>query len=227
MKNLKKITAFLLSCMMIGCTFTACGKDDGDDDDSGKKSTSSSESAEDTSDEDSSEEDTTEDSTGKTTSKKTTEKTTEAKTEATTKDNGGSEDGELEELVIGKWEATKMVSNGTEITDFMGLPMYALMRIEFNDDNMGVISTPMEDTTENFTWFVGEDNTVSVITVDEDGITEQENCKYSNGTLTFSESEDGQTLEIHLKKVDKYTDFDMEKWQQDMQNAFGGMQDDE
>lgn len=213
--------------MMIGCTFTACGNDDDDDDDSGKKSTSSSESTEDTSDEDSSEEDTTEDTTKKTTSKKTTEKTTEAKTEASTKDNGGSEDGDLKELVIGKWEATKMVSNGTEITDFMGLPMYALMRIEFNDDNVGVISTPMEDTTENFTWIVGEDNTVSVITVDEDGITEQENCKYSNGTLIFSESEDGQTLEIHLKKVDKYTDFDMEKWQQDMQNAFGGMQDDE
>lgn len=231
MNNMKKIMAFLLGCTMIGCTFTACGKDN-DDDDSSAKSTSSSESTEDSSEKESAEKKTTEASAD---NEKTTEAsteasseaktTTDAKTEAPTEDNGGSsEGGNLETDVIGKWEASKMVAQGMEMTEFMGLPMHALMHIEIQPNGKCSVASPIdEEESQNGTWKISGKDTVSIDFPDENGESDAQEFKYKNGTLVASETENGETVEIHLKKVDKFSEFDLEKWQQDMQNSLGGM----
>lgn len=237
---MKKITALLLSCMMIGCTFTACGKDN-DDDDSSAKSTSSSESTEDSTEKTSSEKNTTEDkktTEASTEDKKTTEAsteasaeassenkiTTEAKTEVPTQNQGGSNDGNLEKNIIGKWEASKMIAQGTEMTEFMGVPMHALMHIEIQPNGKCVLTSPMDEAeAQNGTWKVSGKDKVVIDFPDEDGESDSEEFQYKNGTLVASETEDGETVEIHLKKVDKFSEFDFEKWQQEMQNSLGGM----
>lgn len=232
---MKKITAFLLSCIMIGCTFTACGKDN-DDDDSSAKKTSSSESTEDSTEMTTSKKKTTEASTE---DKKTTEasteassenkKTTEAKTEASTEDQGGSnQGGNLETIVIGKWEASKMVAQGQEMTEFMGIPMHALMHIDIQPNGKCILTSPMseEEESQNGTWKISGNNKVVIDFPDEDGESDSEEFQYKDGALVASETEDGETVEVYLKKVDKFSEFDLEKWQQEMQNAFGGMAQD-
>ena len=204
---MKKITAILLSCMMIGCTFTACGKDK-DDDDSSAKSTSSSESTEDSTENTSSEKKTTEDS----------------KSEVPTQNQGGSNDGNLEKNIIGKWEASKMVAQGQEMTTLMGIPMHAIMHIDIQPNGKCVLTSPMDDEeAQNGTWKISGKDKVVIDFPDENGESDSEEFQYKNGALVASETEDGETVEIHLKKVDKFSEFDFEKWQQEMQNSLGGM----
>lgn len=132
---MKKLTALLFACMMITCTFTACGSTDDDDDDDNKRSTSSSASTEDEDDDDDdetepttkkkkpskteAEEDTSEDATEPTTKKKKPT-TTEAE-ENTTEDNGGNNtSGKVDSKIVGKWNTKENGFSGSYVFDANG-----------------------------------------------------------------------------------------------------------
>lgn len=213
---MKKLIAMLVSCMMLGCTFVACGKTDSS---SEKETASTTASSEDKTTE-ASDEKTTEDST-----EESSEKETEAETEAETENKGGDK-GSLEENILGKWESKKMIMEGMELTEFFGMPISAMMHLTIEKDGKCTFASPIDE--ENAgdiacTWTITGTDSLK-IEINEPSDEEEEepiNLKYKDGKLIIVEGEDESTGSIIVEKVDKFTEFDAEKWAEDMQNALG------
>lgn len=144
---MKKLTALLFACMMMTCTFTACGDTDDDDDDS-KKSTSSSEST--TDDEDD------------------TEPTTKKKKPSTTEtEEKTSEDDTEDSEFIGKWECIKVVDDGDVYEGEMnGVSIRSVFRIEADSDGTGYIESLGEKL--DFEWKKKGKNKIEVLDDDDD-----------------------------------------------------------
>lgn len=175
---MKKLTALLFACMMMTCTFTACGDTDDDGDDS-KKSTSSSEST--TDDEDDETEPTT---------KKKKPSTTEAE-EKTSEDD--AEDSEF----IGKWECIKIVEDGEVFEGEMnGVSIRSAFRLEADNDGTGYIESLGEKL--NFEWEKKGKNKIEILD-DEDDTT----VFTINGNKMIC-GEDG--MELTFEKVKKFSD---------------------
>lgn len=217
--TMKKIIAMIVSCMMLGCTFVSCGNKDSS---SEKEAASTTASAEDKTTE-ASEENTTEDSTEETSEEETEEKT-ESETEDKTEDKG-SDNGSLEEKVLGKWESSKLVGEGIELTEFMGLPVSAMLHMEFKKDGICTFESPMDETEKiECDWKVTGENTFTVDIPEEDGTVTAQIFEYKDGILIVSDPDAGDAnTGIHLKSVDEFSEFDMEKWAEDMQNALSTM----
>lgn len=209
---MKKLIAMFVSCMMFGCTFVSCGKTD---------SSSEKESASTTA---STEEKTTEASTNAVTEASTeasSEKTTEAETEAKTENKGGDK-GSLEENILGKWESKKMVMEGMEMTEFFGMPLSAMLHLVIEEDGKCYVESPM-DATENYecTWTITGTDSLKIEVNEPSDESEEEpmNLTYEDGKLIIAEDADAASGSIIMEKVDEFTEFDAEKWAEDMQNA--------
>ncbi|MDE6091537.1 MAG: hypothetical protein K2G14_00390, partial [Ruminococcus sp.] len=157
---MKKSTAFLVICTALVCVFSSCGKnaekessvsEDISVSDSAKtETTAKTEITAKT--ETTSKTKTTskiEEKTESETTTKAKESTTESKTEKITtsapKKETKNEKSEITKheyiknadptAFIGKWECKKMVVEGEETTDFMGIPVYAVFQLDIKDDN--------------------------------------------------------------------------------------------
>lgn len=209
---MKKLIAMLVSCMMLGCTFVACGKTDS----SSEKETASTTA--------SSEEKTTE-VTEKVTVEASTEGTSEKETEAETENKGGDK-GSLEENILGKWESKKMVMEGMELTEFFGMPISAMMHLTIEKDGKCTIASPIDEENSGdiaCTWTITGTDSLKIEINEPSDEDEEEpiNLKYKDGKLIIAEGEDESAGSIIVEKVDKFTEFDAEKWAEDMQNALG------
>lgn len=187
---MKRLTAILLSCMLITCSFASCGKDDDDSDSkSGKATTSSVEEDESSTDDedDTDDEDSTDD---------------EEKTTGKKKKKSKESETDIDEFV-GKWEAFKVEDEDGEVyeDEYMGTPISSLMKLEIFDDGTLTLKT-YGNKDEDFDWedegdgslsIVGLDDETSYLSVDEDGnlvVEETDDTVYFKKVKKFTESED-------------------------------------
>lgn len=180
---MKKLTALLFACMMMTCTFTACGDTDDDDDgNSNRKSTSSSASTEDDDDEDKTEP----------TTKKKKPSTTEAEEKT-------SEDDAEDSAFVGKWECIKVVEDGEVFEDEMnGVSIRSAFRIEADSSGKGYIESLGEKL--NFEWKKKGKNKIEILDEDDDTT-----VFTINGNKMIC-GEDG--MELTFEKVKKFSDIE-------------------
>lgn len=106
---------------------------------------------------------------------------------------------------IGKWECSKLVANGEELTELGGLPIYAVFQYGVNEDgtvelpeSLMEISDPEDSVT--YTWGAISDNEIEILS--------------SSGVSIIYVLENGQLVnidngeEIYLDKVDEFKYFD-------------------
>lgn len=179
---MKKLTALLFACMMMTCTFTACGsKDDDDDDDGNKKSTSSSASTED----DDNDED-------------ETEPATKKKKPSTTEDEENTSE---DSAFVGKWECIKIVEDGEVFEDEMdGVPIRSAYRIEIDSSGKGYIESESLGDKLNFECKKNSKNKIEVL--NENGGTAVFTINGNNMIC----GEDG--MELTFEKVKKFSDIE-------------------
>ncbi|MDE5584111.1 MAG: hypothetical protein K2J08_10460 [Ruminococcus sp.] len=193
---MKKLLALLVACTAITCSFASCGE---------KEEDSASDSlviSDESSEESSEEEETTEEST-----EEIEEDTTEA-VEKTTYQY--IEDGDPTPF-LGKWECEKMVIDGNEMTELMGIPVYVVFQLEIKDDFTAVMAesaTEMIDAESaiTYTWGIISDTEIEIVNETGDSMLLTLDGDYLVGT------EEGYEEQIYLTNVDEFTPFDMEEF---------------
>ena len=109
--------------------------------------------------------------------------------------------------VLGKWELEEMSSGDLTLKgDMLGVPVAIMFQFEFKSDGTGsLVRSDVDGDTDNdnIVWFVGGD-ILTVKFADDDFV----EFSYKNGLLVSDIEEDGETLTIKIKKVDKFTTYD-------------------
>ena len=108
---------------------------------------------------------------------------------------------------VGKWECYALDAEGTCFDAVMGMPLYAVIHIEFYEDNTGALiniddptAASEEKTPIKWTY---EDN--KIVVESDDG--EKVNCFITtDGYILFDD--DTNSEKLYLRKVDEYTEFD-------------------
>lgn len=120
---------------------------------------------------------------------------------------------------VGKWECSKLIANGTELTELSGLPIYAVFQYGILED--GTIELPeslMEVAdTENpvtYTWGVVSDNEIEISGSNGSSVT----YTLENGHLANISKRE----EIYLDKVDEFTYFDFKGYYEELMSQQGG-----
>lgn len=190
---MKKLIALLIVCTSVMCMFASCSDKEKESSVSGESSVSE-ESAEE---------------------------------ETTTEETAVSEDAEEIELLtepetheyidadptafLGKWECEKIVVDGEEMADLMGMPIYASYQYDIMEDGTAGLSESLmaimtEADAVEYTWgliseeeieIAGNNGSVIQFALDGDYLVSQ-----------MSE----QNTEVYLKKVDEFTEFDFQAY---------------
>ncbi|MDE6832674.1 MAG: hypothetical protein K2J39_00275, partial [Ruminococcus sp.] len=222
--------------------FASCGNDD-EAGDADKSSTSSESSVSESSEEETDTETTTEEESESESEEDTTEEdttVTDSVNESTTKEN----DSEMKFIepvekttyefisdaddtaFFGKWECEKIVSEGEEITDLMGIPLYAIYQLEIKDDGtaiMGESLNEMSDAEVAMTYECGmiSDTEMAIINEDGDSMVFTIDGDYMIGT------EEGYNEQLYFVKVDEFTPFDFEAFMNEFQESLGDLEVDD
>lgn len=104
----------------------------------------------------------------------------------------------------GKWECESMNMGGMTIEgEFFGIPIGVMMQIEIKAGGEGISyeNDNGNTTEEKFTW----KSDGSKITIAQEG--EEIEFELKDGKLVASYTEEGQTVSVTLKSVDKFTEF--------------------
>lgn len=211
---MKKLLALLIACTTITCAFASCGDKE---EDSSSSSTSVAESSE-----------------TETTTEEVTETTTESETEAET-DTDETSTEEIETSVVekttheyiedadktpfvGKWECEKLIVEGEELTDVMGLPLYAVFQLEIKEDGTAMMAEAVAELSDSeeavtYTWGVIGDNEIEIVDENSNAMTLTLSDNYLVGT------EEGYDEQLYLAKVDEFTPFDFESFMNDLQES--------
>lgn len=105
---------------------------------------------------------------------------------------------------VGKWECTEMTADGQTIKDeFMGVPVGAMFQVEFKDDNKATINVLGEEA-ETVDWEADGDT----VKIKADG--EEVEIKKDGDQLVAKEGEGDEETSFKLKKVDKFTEVDLD-----------------
>lgn len=211
---MKKLLALLIACTTLTCAFASCGDKE---EDSSSSSTSVSESSE-----------------TETTTEEVTETTTEAETEAETDtDETSAEESEASAVerttheyiedadktpYLGKWECDKLVVDGEEVQNLMGLPLYAVFQLEINEDGTAMMAQAVAELSDSeeavtYTWGVIGDNEIEIVDENNNAMTLTLSDNYLIGT------EEGYDEQLYLAKVDEFTPFDFESFMNDLQES--------
>lgn len=209
---MKKLIALLMACTTMTCMFASCG------DEETESSDSSASVSEESNEETTTEEETTE---AETTTEEVTEEdtTVEEESSETEDDAMGEESTEVvtHEYIdadatafIGKWECEKMVVEGEEMTDLMGIPIYAVFQLDIKDDNTASMADNMAEysgTEEGLTYTWGMVSETEIEISNETGamLLTMEGDKLVG-------TEEGYDEQIYLVKVDEFTPFDFEEF---------------
>lgn len=211
---MKKLLALLIACTTITCAFASCGDKE---EDSSSSSTSVAESSE-----------------TETTTEEVTETTTESETEAETDtDETSTEEIETSAVekttheyiedadktpFVGKWECEKLIVEGEELTDVMGLPLYAVFQLEIKEDGTAMMAEAVAELSDSeeavtYTWGVIGDNEIEIVDENSNAMTLTLSDNYLVGT------EEGYDEQLYLAKVDEFTPFDFESFMNDLQES--------
>lgn len=209
---MKKLLALLIACTTITCAFASCGdeKTDSNKDESSVSESSVSESVP----EEESEEETTEEATEEDTSADEEEAENEIPTiEKTTYEFIEDAD---KTAFLGKWECEKLVIEGEELTDLMGLPLYAVFQLEINEDGTAMMAEAVAELSESesavtYTWGVVSDTEIAIIDPNDNAMVLTLSGDYLIGT------EEGYDEQLYLARVDEFTPFDFESFMNDFQ----------
>ncbi|MDE6780738.1 MAG: hypothetical protein K2J40_04675 [Ruminococcus sp.] len=214
---MKKLLALLMACATITCAFASCGKTDKNGSVSDESSVSEASTEADAEAETTAEEETTE------------EETTEAETESDKTEASEDEEDEtsapekttheyIEDAdktpFLGKWECEKLVVDGQEMTDLMGLPLYAVFQLEVKEDGTAVMAETMAELSDSeeavtYTWGIVSDNEMEIVDPDDNVMLFVLKDDYLVGT------EEGYDEQLYLAKVDEFTPFDLEAFMND------------
>lgn len=143
------------------------------------------------------------------------------------------DDKEKKNKFIGKWECDDLLVDGDSstkdlVTGMLGMPLNVLIQITIEEDGKAEMSSPLfeleeaEGTEMEVSWKELDDNKME-LKVAADGEEEVLEFEYKDDKLVSVMEEDGSVTEMYLVKVDEFTEFDMEKWEQDMKDSFGSL----
>ena len=143
------------------------------------------------------------------------------------------DDKEKKNKFIGKWECDDLLVDGDSstkdlVTGMLGMPLNVLIQITIEEDGKAEMSSPLfeleeaESTEMEVSWKELDDNKME-LKVAADGEEEVLEFEYKDDKLVSVMEEDGSVTEMYLVKVDEFTEFDMEKWEQDMKDSFGSL----
>lgn len=221
---MKKLLALLMACATMTCAFASCG-DDTEESSVSESSSVAESSEEETTEEDTTEEDTTEEATEEDTTEEDSdvadgEETTEA-VEKTTYEY--IEDADKTPF-LGKWECEKLVLEGEEMTDLMGLPLYAVFQLEVKEDGTAMMAEAVAELSDSeeaitYTWGVVSDTEIAIVDADDNAMLFTLDGNYLIGT------EEGYDEQLYLAKVDEFTPFDFEEFMNSFQ--FDSTEEDE
>lgn len=207
---MKKLLAVLTACMSVTCIFSSCGDEKKDD---SSASESSSVSVQDETE---------------STAESVTEESAEAVTEESTEEETEPVSEEVTEITtheyledadptafLGKWECEKILVDGEEIDNLMGMPVYTLYQYDIMDDGTAGISDSLmaiatEDDMLDYTWGLISENEIEIVGANGTVIQFTLDGDY----LVNSES----NTEVYLKKVDEFTPFDFQAFVDDYQS---------
>lgn len=126
---------------------------------------------------------------------------------------------------VGNWQSTKMIANGTEMTDLLGIPLNALVHLVIEDNGECKMESPMDSSkTEKGTWKEDGEKITVTFETSGDGFSDDDNVQvleYKDGNLVISGEKVGAEGELILEKVTEFATFDMESWKNDLQQSFG------
>ena len=216
---MKKLLALLMACATMTCAFASCGDDDTKGSESESESSVSESSEEKT-------ETTTEEEEEETTEEETTETDTAEDADMTDEENTNTIEKTTYEFIedadktafIGKWECEKLVVEGEEMTDLMGMPLYAVYQLEVKEDGTAVMGESLNELSDAevsmiYEWGVISDNEMAVINEDGDSMLFELSGDYMIGT------EEGYDEQIYFVKVDEFTTFDFEAFMAEFQEG--------
>ena len=200
---MKKLIALLMACTTMTCMFASCG-DKEEDSSVSDESSVSEESVDETTTEETTEEETTEETTEAETEEETTEEETEEKTTHEYIDADAT-------AFLGKWECEKIVAEGEEMTDFMGIPVYAMFQLEIKEDNTASMPDTMAELSLSeeyltYTWGMVSETEIEIVNTDGDSMLLTLDGDYLIGT------EEGSDEQLYLVNVDEFTPFDFEEF---------------
>jgi len=210
---MKKLLALLMACATITCAFASCGEEK---EESSANKTSVSES--------SAEAEETEDTTEEASEEETTEAETTTEDSAETESDTSAVEKTTYEFIedadktafLGKWECTKLVVEGEEMEDLMGLPLYAVFQLEIKEDGTASMAEAVAELSESevaitYTWGVVSDTEIAIVDSNDNSMLLTLDGDYLIGT------EEGYDEQLYLAKVDEFTPFDFESFMNDFQ----------
>ena len=220
---MKKLLAFLAACATMTCMFASCG-------DKEEESTVSSESSVSAESSEETAEETTEEVAEEETTEVSEEETEETEEETPAEESQEETESETHEYIedadttafIGKWECEKISTDGEEVDELMGIPVYALYQYDIMEDGTaGISESLMEVATEEdkleYTWGLISENEIEIVSSDGDTI------QFTlDGDYLVSIDEATKT-EIYLKKVDEFQYFDFQAFIDNYQQEQNGM----
>ncbi len=190
---MKKLSALLVACTAMTCVFTSCG-DEKKDESSVSDDVSVS----------------VQDETESSAEEETTEESSDSESEPTDEIQNTSHeylDDADPTAFLGKWECEKIIINGEEMADIVGMPVYAVYQYDVMEDGtVGMSDSLMEIATEednfDYTWGMISETEIEIVSPDGKTVPFTLDGDY----LVDVDSESG--MEIYLKKVDEFTSFD-------------------
>lgn len=208
---MKKLIALLIACTAMTCSFVSCGDEK---EESSVSDVSVSESSTDDSSDDSVEEDTSEEET-----EEATEETTEESVEVTTIEKTTHEyiEDADKTAFLGKWECEKLIVEGEEMTELMGMPLYAIFQLEVREDGTAVMAESLTEYSDSeeaviYTWGVVSETEMEIVDADNNAMLFTISGDYLVGT------EEGYDESLYLIKVDEFTPFDFESFVNDFES---------
>ena len=211
---MKKLLALLMACATMTCAFASCGDEKADGSSTSDESSVSESSADKTETDNQEESD-----------EETTEETSEDESVSdgeTTDDTEKTTYQFLEDVdstvFVGKWECEKLVVEGEEMTDFMGMPLYAVYQIEIKEDGTAVMGESLNEISDaevsmTYEWGVISDTEMAIVNDDGDAMYFTFDGTYIIGT------EEGYDEQIYFIKVDEFTPFDFEAFMNEFQEG--------
>ena len=225
---MKKLLALLMACATMTCAFASCGEEKGDGSASTSEESSVSESGADEVESDnadkSEEDETSEEESSEEESEEESEEDSEADEEATESTDDVQKttyqflDDVDKSAFIGKWECEKLVVEGEEMTDFMGMPLYAVYQLDIKEDGTAIMGESLNELSDAevtmvYEWGVISENEIAIINDIGDTMRFEYDGTYIIGT------EEGYEEEIYFVKVDEFTPFDFEAFMNGFQEA--------
>lgn len=117
---------------------------------------------------------------------------------------------EKKDSAIGKWECEKLIMDGEEMKDFLGIEPYAMFQIELKDGNKGTLNSLLateDGKPVDIEWKKAKDGKIQLI--NEEIFDDEEVFLIKEGekmVMDMSEEGDEKENKAYLIKVDEFKD---------------------